>query len=159
MSRSIICIGEKIMTEEEKLEVINEEQLRWVGFFHYVSGGVTIAFSSMFIIHLLFMGFMVSNPDMMGGEQDPEKTVESLQMMRVFLSIFGVLIIFGLTYGVLQIFAGYYVRNKRKRLFILIVAIPGLLFIPYGTILSVFTLILLERSSVKLLFKDDSVNY
>jgi hypothetical protein len=36
----------------------------------------------------------------------------------------------------------------------LIVALPGLVFLPYGTMLSAFTFVVLERASVEKLYRD-----
>ena len=48
------------------------------------------------------------------------------------------------------------IGRRRRRAFTLVVAIPRLIFIPYGTILSIFTLLVLERASVKQLYREAS---
>ena len=123
-----------------------------MSFFHYVSGAITIAFSSMFIIHLTFMTYFLSNPEFIKPE-DVDHAVNTAEVMRVFVYVFWIFIILGITYGILEIMSGVFIKRRKHRLFSLIVAIPRILFIPYGSILSIFTLILLDRDSVKTLYE------
>lgn len=58
-----------------------------------------------------------------------------------------------MAYGILEIISGRCLSARKRRLFTLIVAIPRLLFLPYGLILSIFTLIVLERRTVKALYE------
>jgi hypothetical protein len=74
--------------------------------------------------------------------------------MPVFMmAFFGIMALMGVVYGVLQIVAGRCISQRRARVFTVIVAIPRLVFIPYGTMLSVFTLLVLERASVQQLYR------
>jgi hypothetical protein len=77
-----------------------------------------------------------------------------LEMLQVFVGLFGTLIVLGIVYGICEILSGVFIKRRRHRLFSFIVAIPRLLLLPYGTILSVFTLMLLERESVKQQYED-----
>ena len=140
------------MIDQEKQQIIDEEQLRLLSFFHYVSGAVTIAFSSMFILHLIFMAYFSSNPEIFKAE-DAEHALNMAGAMKVFVFIFAILIVFGITYGICEIMSGVFIKRRTNRLFSFIVAIPRILFIPYGSILSIFTLILLDRRSVKAMYE------
>lgn len=62
----------------------------------------------------------------------------------------------GVLLGVLDIIAGRCISLRRARVFTLIMAIPGVIFIPYGTLLSVFTLLVLDRGSVRKLYEGRS---
>jgi hypothetical protein len=141
------------MDEAEKTRLIDDERLRWIAFFHYISGGLTIAFSSMFIFHVIFFGFMLSNPEIFNPD-NLEMPEMPLDMLQVFVGLFGTLIVLGIVYGICEILSGVFIKRRRHRLFSFIVAIPRLLLLPYGTILSVFTLMLLERESVKQQYED-----
>jgi len=113
-----------------------------------VSGGVTLAFSLFCGVGLAFMGalFALMPPPPHGpGVHGPPLA------MFVF---FGVFCALGLLYGILEIVAGRALSRRRRRVFTLVVAIPRLLFIPYGIILSIFTLLVLERASVKELYRE-----
>ena len=71
------------------------------------------------------------------------------EMLLLFLGVFGTLVALGIVYGICEIVSGVFIRRRRYRLFSQIVAIPRILFIPYGTILSLFTLIMLDRDTIK----------
>jgi len=67
-----------------------------------------------------------------------------------------VFLLLGLAYGVLEIVSGRFISQRRRRVFSLVVAVPRLLFIPYGIILSIFTLLVLERPSVRQLYREST---
>jgi hypothetical protein len=74
----------------------------------------------------------------------------------IMMVVFGLFFLLGVAYGVLEIVSGRFMALRRRRVFSLVVAIPGLLLIPYGTILSIFTLLVIERPSVKQLYRESS---
>jgi hypothetical protein len=126
--------------------VLDEEHLRLLALFHYVSGGMTLAFSLFFAVMMLFMGLVFANiPAPHPGQHPPP--VEIFWM-------FGVFIFIGALLGVLDIIAARCMSLRRGRVFSMIVSIPNLLFIPYGTILTIFTLLVLDRGSVKRLYEE-----
>jgi hypothetical protein len=101
--------------------VIDEEHLRLLALFHYISGGMTLAFSLFFAVMTTFMMVMFSAipmPEMPQGKPPPAPPVEMFWFFAV------------------------------------IAALPGVIFIPYGTLLSVFTLLVLDRGSVKQLYQE-----
>lgn len=143
-------------SENIKQEIIDKEHLRLLGLAHYISGGITIVFSSFFIIHLMFMSFMFSNQELF-----PQNNVDDMgefpaQVMEVFILVFGIMIFLGILFGIAQIVSGRFMRQQKRKLFSFIVAIPNLIFIPYGTILAIATLIVLERNSVKKLYQAET---
>jgi hypothetical protein len=122
--------------------------------FHYISGGVTIAFSLLFGAWLVMMAAMFSfmPPPMPAGAHggvNPELHGPPAAFFLVFAAFFAL----GIAYGIVELLAGRFLGQRRRRLFALLGSIPRLIFIPYGTILSVLTLIVLERPSVKNLFQ------
>jgi hypothetical protein len=66
--------------------------------------------------------------------------------------IMGTLFLLLVIFGILQIVCGYYLRKRRNRLFIFVIAIIQLIEIPYGTILGIFSIMVLSRITVKELF-------
>jgi len=108
---------------------------------------MTLAFSLFFGAWLTFMGALfalVSRADAADANfQGPP---------AVFFAIFGLVFLLGAAYGVLEVLSGRYMSQRRRWLFSFIVALPRVFFIPYGAILTVFTLLVLDRSSVKQLY-------
>lgn len=144
---------------DERQRVIDEEHLRLLALFHYISGGMTIAFASMFGMWLAIMSVAFSMVPMQAAAEcvaDAEDCVPGAEALEwlpgIFLAVFGIFILLFLAFGVLEVLAGWFISKHRRRMFAIVVAIPGLLFIPYGTLLSLFTILVLERTSVKALF-------
>lgn len=135
--------------EKLKQETIDNEHLRLLALFHYISGGLTILFSSMFILHLIFMSFFMMNPGIFPQETIAEGEINPEQFISVFMYFFGVFIFLGIVFGIAQILSGRFIKKRKHKVFSILVAIPNLLFIPYGTILAIFTIIVLDRKSVK----------
>lgn len=72
--------------------------------------------------------------------------------MKLFIAFFaGIagIAVLSISYGIGGILAGRFIKKRKYRWFILAVAVPRTLFIPYETLLSVLTFILLEQDSVK----------
>jgi len=136
------------MDNSEAAQIIDNERLRWIAFFHYVSGGITIAFSLFFLIYVIIFGFVVLNPDITNKlqAQDPRQAV---QVMKIFFVVFATLSTFGLVYGICEVVSGVFIKKRKYRVFSVVVAIPGVLKVPYGTILSIFTLTMLGQPAVK----------
>ncbi|MEK6771537.1 MAG: hypothetical protein AABY62_07870 [Pseudomonadota bacterium] len=137
---------------EPTRRILDEEHLRLLALFHYISGGLTILFSCVFIIHLTFLGLLMSSPNLLGPV--PSQGPDPQSVLSVIFTIFAVLIALGIGYGIAQIISGRFLARRRHRTFSLIVAIPNLLLIPYGTLLGVFTLMVLGRESVKNLYTE-----
>jgi hypothetical protein len=142
------------MTPEEKHAIVDDEHLRLLALFHYIFGGITVAFALLGVVWAAFVAtiFAAFPPVPPGGAN--EEFARQFQAMPAFMmAFFGIMALMGVVYGVLQIVAGRCISQRRARVFTVIVAIPRLVFIPYGTMLSVFTLLVLERASVQQLYR------
>ena len=131
-----------------KRRAIDEEHLKLLAIFHYVFGGITIAFSLLFIFHLVFISVFFTNQELL-----KEVLPNELEMAQTFIKfgivIFSLVILFGVAWGVATIYSGRCIQQRKHRIFSMVVAGINLLSIPFGTILGVFTLIVLSRESVK----------
>lgn len=137
------------MTGEERQRVLDEEHLRLLALFHYISGGVTVVFSLMFGLMFVLMGVVFS---LMPPAQ--AATPGHGQPPLFVLVIFGLFGLLGIAYGVLEIVAGRYIARRRRRVFSIVVSVPRVFALPYGAILTVFTLLVLDRRSVRELYEE-----
>ena len=132
-------------------QIIDEEHLRLLSIGYYIAGGLHIAFASLFIVHFVFLIFIVSNPDLFppvaqGKEVPPDA------ILHIFAWILGGIIFLGWLFGALTIYAGRCIKSRSKRTLSIVMAIFNILAIPVGTIIGVCGLIVLSRSSVKRLY-------
>ena len=124
------------------------EHLRLLSIFHYVVGGMIALFSCIPIIHVLIGIAMVAAPAIFGpGGQRPPPFLGFL-----FIVIGGGIILFGWTLAALVIFAGRCLAQHTRYIYCLVIAALSCLFMPVGTVLGVFTIIVLMRPTVKGLF-------
>jgi|SRR5688572_9011494 len=131
--------------DDVRERVVDEEHLRLLALFHYISGGMTLAFSLMFGVMLGLMGAVFAAVEIQPGSHPPPVAI---------FWLFGAFLAIGVLFGVLEIIAARCISRRRARVFTLVAAIPGVVFIPYGTLLSVFTLLVLDRGSVKRLYEE-----
>jgi hypothetical protein len=137
------------LTDEERQRIVDEEHLRLLTLGHYIAGGMHIAFASLFIFHFAFLVALATNPDLFGATP-PKMPVEGFFL--VFAWVLGLIILAGWTFGGLTIYAGRCIGARRHRNFCFVMASLNLLAIPVGTVLGVFSLIVLSRDSVRKLY-------
>ena len=123
------------------------EHLRLLSIFHYVVGGLMAFFACIPIIHVV-IGVLMLAGAFGPGHGGPPPAVGIL-----FVVIGGGIVLAGWTLAGLVIFAGRCLAQHRKHTFCLVIAGICCLFMPLGTVLGVFTIIVLMRPTVKGLFQ------
>ncbi len=123
------------------------EHLRLLSIFHYIVAAITAVFSLFPVIHLVIGIAMVSGG--MDGANPPPHWFGWL-----FIAIAATMILGGLALAGFMAYAGRCLAQRRRYLLCLVVAAISCILMPLGTVLGVFTLIVLTRPSVKLLFAD-----
>lgn len=122
------------------------DHLRLLAIFHYVVGGLIGLVSLFPVIHVVIGVGMLSGR--MGGTDAAEARLAGL----AFVIIGGLLVLAGLTLAAFTVYAGRCLARHRRYLLCLVVAALCCMVMPFGTVLGVFTLIVLLRPSVKPLF-------
>src|SRR5262249_4597764 len=122
------------------------EHLKLLSMFHYILGAITVVYSSFPLIHV-FIGLMfMLNPQGLAAKGDPTFPIRYFGL--AFVVIGGAFVLFGWTLGALTAYAGRCIKRREKYMLCLIVACLNCLHMPLGTILGIFTLIVLSRDSV-----------
>ena len=94
---------------------------------------------------------MMVNPGMFNnGRTSPNNPPAWLGLMFVILG--GTIILLGWTMAVLSFLAARNLKRRRRHLFCLVVAGINCLWMPFGTVLGVFTIIVINRPAVKASF-------
>jgi succinate dehydrogenase/fumarate reductase cytochrome b subunit len=131
-------------------QIIDEEHLRLLSLFHYIAGGITLFVS--FILLFQFLLLFVFWEGLMQQYGEYRYTISN-ELDATFLTIFFylwlVILLFVVTFGILEILSGRFIKLRKRRTFSFIIAIINLLSIPYGTLLGIMTIIVLSRNSVK----------
>ena len=126
------------MTEDER-------HLDLLAIFHYVVGGLTALFSCVFLLHVA-MGIA-----MLCGAFDGKGAPPKL-LAWFFILLPAIFIIAGWTLAGFIIAAGRKLRRRESRTFCLVVAGLECILMPFGTVLGVFTILVLAKDSVKEMF-------
>jgi len=120
----------------------DEQYLKLLSVFHYVVGGL---FACIPLIHLT-IGIAI----LVGAIDDGPAFSSFLGVLVVAMAM--VIISLGWTLAVCIIIAGRCLAKRKHYMFCLVMAAIACIFMPFGTVLSVFTIIVLMRPSVKELF-------
>src|SRR6266496_6180127 len=126
------------------------EHLRLLSIFHYVVAGVAAFFSFFPLIYTAVGVVFVAlshHPPTNPSQQPPPA---ALGWAFVGLGIF--LFLLSAVFAFILAFAGRSLSRRRRYWFAFVVACIECVFIPFGTILGVCTIIVLSRESVKTLF-------
>jgi len=135
-------------TEAQDLKT-DREQLRLLAIFHYIVGGAAMLFSSFFLIHVAFgIALLLGLFPAKNGEGPlPQIFVGGLVLLAGSTAV-----LCGWTFGILTVYSGRCLALQRRWMFSLVIAALCCAFAPIGTVLGVFTIIVLMRDSVKRLY-------
>ena len=121
------------------------EHLKLLWIFHYVDAGMTAVIACIPFLHF-FMGLALAT----GAFPDTDPDAQPIGI--AIMVIAGFFILAGWTLAVLIAFAGRSLQTRKRYTYCLVMAGINCIFIPIGTVLGVFTIIVLTRDSVKSLF-------
>jgi hypothetical protein len=131
------------------------EHLRLLSIFHYVVAGLAALVFCFPMIHLAVGLMLLLAPPKMHPPQ-PDGA-EMMQVMGIFFVVFAsAIILAGWTLATCIFVAGRNLARRRRYTFCLVMAAVTCIFMPFGTVLGVFTLIVLMRPSVKLIFEQQA---
>lgn len=128
----------------------DEEHLRLLSIFHYIIGGITAVGACFPIIYIIIGIIMLLVPEKMFETQ---VDLTAIRIMAWFFIIFaGLFVLLGWAFAVCAILTGSFLARKKHYTFCFVIAVVDCLWVPFGTILGVFSIIVLIRPSVKELF-------
>jgi hypothetical protein len=123
----------------------DKQHLKLLSIFHYVVGAITALFSCFPLIHIAIGIAMLCGA--FDGEDGPPRSFGWL-----FIVFPGVFMVCGWALSVCIVIAGKKLARCRARMYCLVVAGLECMLMPFGTVLGVFTIVVLMRDSVKDLF-------
>jgi hypothetical protein len=134
------------------LEQMNRdaEHLRLLAIFHYAAAGLAVFFSFFPLLYATIGGifvFVSRHGTPKPGEELPPEFVG-----WIFVGLGLVLFLLGIAMAICILIAGRCLSARKGYTFALVVACIECLFIPFGTIVGVFTIVALSRESVRALF-------
>jgi cytochrome bd-type quinol oxidase subunit 2 len=126
------------------------EHLQLLSIFHYIVGGLTALFSFFPLLYTtvgaIFI-FVARHGTPKPGQEPPPEFIG-----WIFAVIGSFLFLLGIAIAICILIAGRSLAKHTRYWFAFVMACIECLFLPFGTILGVFTIIVLSRESVKTLF-------
>ncbi|MDF9832801.1 hypothetical protein M2103_001015 [Ereboglobus sp. PH5-5] len=124
----------------------DDGHLRALVICHYVNAGLGLLWLGFIGMHYAFMRMFFSNPEMwtnaQGGSAPPEGFFD---IFKWFYVIGAALVVVSM---VLNLLSAGCIKARRNRVFSLVVSGLNCLNMPIGTLLGVFTIVVLSRRSV-----------
>ncbi|MHB1451805.1 MAG: hypothetical protein ACYCXR_08300 [Coriobacteriia bacterium] len=135
------------MEQTERQAIIDQENLRLLPLFYWVSGGFWALYGLFMVVYFLFMGAMfVSLPFEEAG-------TPPLAFGWTFIGMGAVAFLFMAVFVALKILAGFWLVKRKNRIATMVAAALSCLEFPYGTLVGVLTFIVLARPSVVALYE------
>jgi hypothetical protein len=141
-----------------QLNLEDESHLQLLSVFHFVMGGLYTLGIGFIALHFLMMRLFMTMPQTpqastsVGIPSTPPPPVmppEIMNIMIVFYIVAG-LVVATLATG--NVLAGVWLRKRIKHTMTFVVAAINCAFFPFGTVLGVFTIIVLQRPTVKMTY-------
>ncbi|OGP55995.1 MAG: hypothetical protein A2Y65_03690 [Deltaproteobacteria bacterium RBG_13_52_11] len=129
------------------------QYLKLLSIFHYIFGGMAALFAFIPIIYVVIgmLAFYIPGPLDFESEGVPA-------FIGLLLIIFGTgLIVLGWAFSACIIIAGRYLARQVHYMFCMVMAAIECIFMPFGTVLGIFTIVVLVRPSVKEMFERNAV--
>src|SRR5882762_10715804 len=126
------------------------EHLRLLSIFHYVVAGLAALFSLFPLLYTTIGAIFIFAARHGTPKPGEELPPEFLGWIFVVLGSF--LFLLGIAMAICILIAGRCLSHCKCYTFTLVMACVECLFIPFGTILGVFTIVALSRESMKALF-------
>ena len=130
------------------------EHLWLLAIFHYVVAALAALFSFFPLLYSAMGGFMLYAAHHPGpSNQEPPPAI----LGWIFIVFGALFFLAGLAMAICILIAGRSLARQRRYWFAFVMACIECLFMPFGTILGVFTIIVLSRESVKTLFSTETM--
>ncbi len=144
-------VGHEGLTQVQSAEaqrIRDEEHVKLLGIFYYVSGGLSALFGLLPLFYVFVGAAVMAVPDL----QSQQEAFAARAMGAMFASIGILLFVIAQAFAAAKFVAGYSLLRRRNRIACLVIAGITCLGFPFSTILGVFTFIVLLRPSVRELF-------
>jgi len=125
------------------------EHLRLLSIFHYILGAFIAIGSCIWLIYIGIGAFALTSPSHFTNSDGQAMPAV---FGWVFIVIGALILLAGWAVALMLILTGRFLSQRRHFLFCMITAGFSCLFAPFGTVLGILTILVLNRPSVKAMF-------
>lgn len=127
-----------------------EHDLKLLSIGYFIQGGIAAFYSLLALCYVGFMSFVFTAIES-AAERNGQNQIPPGLMPLIGAILMAVLVV-SIVYAVCLLFAGYWLRQKTHRTFLLVAATLSCLAVPYGTVLGIFTFMVLQRPVARAMF-------
>jgi hypothetical protein len=128
---------------------VDRQHLSLLTIFHYVVAGFSFLGLAFLFLHYTVMSSVFNNPEMWQNSPSPPPP----QLFAVFKWFYAFGAVFLILAGVANLLSGLFLRARKHRIFSIVVSACNCLQVPFGTVLGIFTIVVLVRESVRELYE------
>lgn len=126
------------------------EHLRQLAIFHFVAAGLAFLGTCFVGLHYMVFRTVLSDPTVFANAKGGPPPEQFFAIFKIFYVVGAVWFVLS---GLGNILSAIYLRRRRNRTFSMVVAGFNCLYMPLGTVLGVFTFVVLSRDSVIRLYE------
>jgi hypothetical protein len=144
-----------VLNTGSKGNKMNNEDIKnldLLSLFHYILGGITALFACIPFLHVFIGLAMISGKffEEANGSAPPP----FIGWLFVIMGL--VFILLGWCLALFMVVTGKKLKSRKNRMFCMVVAGVECIFMPFGTVLGVLTLIVLNKDSIKEIFAEQN---
>lgn len=137
-----------MLDQSERQVVIDQEHLRLLPLYYWVSGGFFGAYALFMVAYFIFIGTVFTSIPFEDAGSGPPPAFG-----WIFIGMGVAVFVFMAAIVALKVLAGFWITKRKNRVGIMIAAGISCLEFPYGTLAGVLTFIVLARPSVIALYE------
>jgi hypothetical protein len=139
---------DEVLASGRDQRAIDKQHLGTLSVLHFVGAGLALLGIVFVFLHYALFSTMFNNPDLWKGTPNPPPPGLFDAFRWLYVAVGG----WYATSLLLNFLAGLFLRAQKHRTFCFVVGAFNCLHIPLGTILGIFTIIVLARDSVRVVF-------
>ena len=137
------------MDELARQQILDDENLRLLRICYFIAAGLTAITSVLMLLYMLMFTFIFTQISAQPGADMPPAFVG-----RIIGVVGAVLFLIMIGIAVMHCLTAIRLKEKRSRIFCMVVAGITCASIPMGTLLGIWTILVLSRPTVKQAFEE-----
>lgn len=130
---------------------ITAHDLRLLSIGYYIQGGISAFYTLLMLGYSAFASAVFANILKTAGESGQQEIPPAL--VSIISLLLAMMLGIACAYTACLFLAAYWLRHSRNMLFLQVLAALNCLAIPYGTVLGIFTFMVLQRPTAKQIFR------
>jgi hypothetical protein len=126
--------------------IVDAEHLKLLSIFHFIVAGFAVIGLGFLFLHWFMVHSIMDNPSLWKNQKGGPPPKQFFAIFKIFYLVVGVALLLN---ALGNLISGVFLRRRIHRIFSLVVAGFNCLAFPFGTMLGVFSILVLVRDSVR----------